>query len=94
MELKPLENKLILSMHKEEQKSNQLIIAPSMQNSSVIIANVVAVNPEISGIKPQNVVVVNKYACLEFVYENKQFFIADINDCLAVIGGFENTNEQ
>lgn len=92
--LKPLHDKVIVKVHKEEEKTSGGIFLPDSAQQKSQKAKVVAVGEgkvldNGNKIKPEvkkgDIVIFSKYGGTEVKYNREEYLILDSNDILAVI---------
>jgi len=83
--LKPLKNKVIISVEKNDKTESGLVIASNIETDSVI-GKVVAVSDSCFDIVDVgSLVIVSKFSGNKIQYESVEYIVIDIDNILAVV---------
>ena len=88
MEIKPLFDRVLLSPYKSQNKSSVLITTEENEGNKMKVVSV-GTNTDFI-VKPNDIVLINKYAGSEFIINNNVFVLIKETDILAIIK--EETN--
>lgn len=87
--LKPINNKIILKVKENEEKTKSGIIINNNNKENQKIGEIIAISNEIekenSDIKYGKKIIFEKFSANEIIYNQVQYFILDIKDVLAII---------
>lgn len=87
--LKPLEDRVLIKMYENEEKTKSGIILTGNNKEKSQIAKVIQVGPGNEKVKIEvkkdDKVIINKYAGIQVEYDGQDLFIVNYNDILAII---------
>ncbi len=85
MKIRPLKNKVLLKPEEvKEQKIGKLFIPDSAQEKKTI-GDIIAVGPEVEGIKVNDQVLYSKYSGTEVELDGEKLIILEEDDVIAII---------
>ena len=83
--LKPLKNKIILSVEKSDKTESGTMLTSNVSSDS-IIAKVVEVSDScFDVVDVDSTVIISKFAGNKLEYNGKEYMVVDINDILAIV---------
>lgn len=85
MNLQPLTDRVVLEQIESEEKTSSGIILPDSAKEKPEQAKVVAIGPDVKGIKTGEIVLYTKYGPNEVKVEGKEYLIVKEEDVMAVI---------
>lgn len=85
MKIRPLKNKVLLKPEEvKEQKIGNLYIPDTAQEKKTI-GEIIAVGPEVEGIKAKDSVLYSKYSGTEVELDGEKYIILEEDDIIAII---------
>lgn len=85
MNLQPLTDRVVLEQIESEEKTSSGIILPDSAKEKPEQAKVVAIGPDVKGIKVGEIVLYTKYGPNEVKVDGKEYLIVKEEDVMAVI---------
>lgn len=82
--LKPLKDKVILTVEKEEKTKSGIVLNEPLEKDC-IIATVYSISNEEEKLKVKDKVVISKFSGSKIEYENEEYLIIDIDSILAKV---------
>ena len=85
MKIQPLADRIVLEQIATEEKTSSGIILPDSAKEKPEQAKVIAIGPDVKGIKTGEVVLYTKYGPNEVKVDDKEYLIVKEEDVMAVI---------
>jgi len=85
MSLQPLADRIVLEQIESEEKTSSGIILPDSAKEKPEQAKVIAIGPDVKGVKVGEVVLYTKYGPNEAKVDGKEYLIVKEEDVMAII---------